>query len=197
MTIGLRDMVGHAWFTVQQPQPGARRVLELGLPRDVAWQCLAAVVLVSVVLGEGFGILAGALGGRQALGVFGPPFMMAGIQFALMAVMALAIYYVGRALGGTGDFGGAVILLAWLQFILVCLQMVQFLLMAVLPLLAWLVGFGGIILFFYLLTHFVAVLHGFRDIGRVFVMIMLTLVGLTLGMSVLLALIGVQVSGIS
>ena len=56
----------------------------------------------------------------------------------------------------------------WLQFIMALLQAVQLVAVLILPLLAALLGLVGLGLFFWLLTGFVAELHGFRSPMQVF-----------------------------
>jgi hypothetical protein len=47
----------------------------------------------------------------------------------------------------------------------------------------------------WLLTNFVAVIHGFRSLGQVFVMILVSLFVLAFVLSILLTLVGVTVPG--
>jgi hypothetical protein len=70
--------------------------------------------------------------------------------------------------GGTGTFPDALILMVWLQFILLCVQLVQVLAGVMLPVLADLIGLAGLGLLLWLLTNFVAELHGFRSLIAVF-----------------------------
>jgi hypothetical protein len=47
------------------------------------------------------------------------------IQLLLLVVMVFAIFWIGRSMGGSGSFEETILLVAWLQFIMVCLQVVQ------------------------------------------------------------------------
>ena len=73
------------------------------------------------------------------------------------------IHRVGQWRGGKGNFADAMVLVAWLQFILVCVEVLQLVAQLVLPFVADILGVLGIMLFFWLLSHFVAELHGFRS----------------------------------
>jgi hypothetical protein len=55
------------------------------------------------------------------------------IQLLLLVVMVFAIFWIGRAMGGSGSFEEAILLVAWLQFIMVCLQVVQAFALVFLP----------------------------------------------------------------
>ncbi len=189
----LGGLVRLAVRTVREPRPVFAELRALSLPRDVLWQALAAVVIVSVILAEIVNmVLAAALGGPAGQ-AFLSPLAFVGIQFAILALSVLLIDRVGRMMGGTGDLDGAVLAVAWLQFVMVCLQIVQSAVLLVFPVGAALIVLAGVAVFLYLLTAFVTELHGFDSKGRVFAMILFILMGVALGLSFLLTLAGVTV----
>lgn len=197
MKLDLPTLVPLALFTVRHPREGAQRLMALNLGRDVLWQLLLLVVAVSVILAELSNILLGLVYGAHMQAVFAGPIALAGIQLALLVTMVFAIFWVGRAMGGTGRFEDALLLVAWLQFILACLQVVQTVALLLVPPLAWLIGLFGLGLFLYLLTHFVAAMHGFRSLSRVFAAILLALFALAVALSILLTLAGVPIPEVS
>ncbi len=85
------------------------------------------------------------------------------------------------------------LLMIWLQFILLCLQVIQTVLLLVSTQMASLVAIVSVVLFLFLLTHFVAVVHGFQSLGKVFFMILASVIGLALGLSIILAFLGVSI----
>jgi len=89
------------------------------------------------------------------------------------------------------------LLVSWLQFVLICLQVVQIVAMVLLPPLAFLIGVAGIILFFWLLTAFVAELHGFSSTIGVFVSILIVMVVFTTLFRFLLGVLGIAALGVS
>jgi len=105
--------------------------------------------------------------------------------------MMHAIHRIGRAFGGTGRFEEAMLLVIWLQFIFILVQLVQVLAFTLLPGLAAIITILALGLFFWLLTNFIAVLHGFTSLGMVFVATILSLIGIIFAMSLVLALLGV------
>jgi hypothetical protein len=52
-------------------------------------------------------------------------------------------------------------------------------------------GLLGVLVFLWLLTNFVAVLHGFSSLFQVFLMILVSAFGIAFGLSIILTLIGV------
>jgi hypothetical protein len=177
-----------AWRTVKNPREGAVEVLSLGIPREALWPALALVVVLSIILANLAALLlAGEAGAAMPVGPAATGF----IQLALLVVMVFAVFWIGRAMGGTGSFEESILLVAWLQFVMVCLQVVQTGVLLISTPIAEIFGLLGTALFLWLLTNFVAVLHGFGSLFRVFVMILVSAFGIAFGLSILLTLIGV------
>jgi hypothetical protein len=95
-------------------------------------------------------------------------------------------------MGGSGTLEGAVRLIALLQFIMLLLQAVQVVFLLVLPPIADLIGLLSVGLMLWLLTNFIAVLHGFRSLLGVFLMILATTFVLSFVLVFLLSLLGVS-----
>jgi len=178
--------------TVRDPKTGARRVLSLPLPPRAAWDGLALVLLVSLILGYLTTMLLGVPADPLLPGFAPSPLRAAVVQGGALLVMIGAIYGVGRMMGGTGTLEGTVRLTAWLQFIMLLLQVVQTVFLLILPGVAGLIGMLSIGLMLWLLTNFIAVLHGFRSLGAVFVMILVTTFALSFVLVFLLMLFGVS-----
>jgi hypothetical protein len=161
---GLSDqIVSLARLTLDDPRQAVRRLLAMGVPLSAR---TAGLVLVSVasalLLHLGFLILPA---GDDALAQFmsQSPIRSAIIQWVILAATVLCIYRIGRAFGGTGSLSDALLVVVWLQFIMLAVQLAQLLALLLLAPLAGLVGLAGFVLFFWLLTSFVAELHGFAS----------------------------------
>jgi hypothetical protein len=191
MTLTLNSLLAMAWRTVRNPREGATELLSLGIPREALWSALALVVVLSILLAQLTSLVVTGDMGMAGLPV--GPAATGFIQLLLLVVMIFAIFWIGRSMGGTGSFEEAILLVAWLQFIMVCLQAVQAVALLIVPLVASLIGIGAIMLFLWLLTNFVAVLHGFSSLFQVFIMILVSAFGIAFGLSILLTLIGVTV----
>lgn len=195
MSEPLPNLLMLARDTVSDPREGARRVLAMGLPEGVLWQALVLAVALSVLLTE----LGQALGPSRVdpmVAVFlQNPLPAAIIQGGLLVVMVYAIHFIARGFGGTGDFAGALALVVWLQFIMVCLQVVQTVFLVVMPPVSALIGLFGIGLFFWLLSHFVAVLNGFPSVLKTFFGIVVSMIGIVVGLNLLLLILGLSLGG--
>lgn len=182
--------------TLRNPREGASTLLNAAPPRQVIWEMLALVVVVSVLLAHLTSMLApGVMGG--AAGPFNlSPITTGLVQGVLLVIMVYAIFWIGRGFGGTGSLEETLLLVTWLQFILVCVQVLQTVSLFVIPALAGLLGILALGLFFWLLVNFVAILHGFKSLVMVFVGIILSAFALIFALSLLLALIGVTLPGV-
>ena len=193
MTLTLNNVLQMAWRTILNPREGAEEVLALGVPRQALWTILFLVIVLSIMLGQISNLLMTQVGDAAFGGLLANPVATGMIQLALLVVAVYAIYGIGRAFGGTGSFDEALLLVSWLQFIMVCIQVVQTVFMVILPPLAAMIGVAGLFLFLWLLTNFVAVIHGFRSLGQVFVMILLSTFVLAFFLSLILSITGVVI----
>ena len=190
MSETLKSLAIMARDTVRNPKEGARRALSIPFPRDALWQALGLVVIL--------GLLQTYLNGVLMPGPVDPMtslFRDAPLKGAIIAgfatvVMVFAVYRVGRMFGGTGDFEGALRLIVWLQAVMLIFNTIQLLFLVTIPPLAALMGAVNLGLLLWLLTNFVTVLHGFRSLVPVFVMIMVTMFLLGFFFFFLLSLFG-------
>ncbi|QDY69220.1 Yip1 family protein [Qingshengfaniella alkalisoli] len=193
--ISIGNLISEAVATIRQPRDTARRMLGLNLPPALLWQMLCVVVAISVVLGQGtLMITAGGVPFQSIL--LTNPVLLAALQITLLYVTVFAAYRIGRAMGGVGTFHQSLTLFVWLQFVMVCLQVLQTILMFVMPVLADLVGIAGLFLFLWIMTCFVAELHGFKSLWQVFLMIMVSAFAIAFGLSLLLAIFGLTPTGV-
>lgn len=191
----LSDLMRLAFESVRAPREGARQVQTVDLPRGARWQALIAVVIVSVLLSQATAFLAPAGSDILMGAMLANPIGATIVQLCLMVIMVFSVFWIGRAMGGHGSFDDTILLIAWMQFIMVGLQLVQTAALVLIPPLASLIGVLGLGLFFWLLTNFVAELHGFRSLFQVFLMIILSIIGIAFVLSLVLSIIGIAVPG--
>lgn len=181
--------------TLRDPRSGAQRVMAVNMPDAARWQALALVVVLSVLLVQ----LAIALvpGGDPEMAgpAAGGAFRMGIVQGVALLLTVVAVHYVGRAFGGTGMFRDALILLAWLQFVTLCFQVMQIISMLIFPPLSSLVAIASVAVFLWLLVSFIQTLHGFESRGKVLLGIVLSFFGLAFVLSLVLAMLGISVPG--
>jgi hypothetical protein len=175
--------------TLTAPRAGAAAVLNIGFAPIVGWMALLLMAVTSTLLTHiSFAMMPGEV--QEFWGAaMGSPVHTAILQWVVLLISVHAIHRVGRWRGGHGDLQGAVILVAWLQFILLCVQIAQLVAQALVPPLADLLGLLGLVLFLWLLTNFVAQLHGFASLGLTFLGIFLTILAASFAMAFVFALL--------
>lgn len=181
--------------TLADPRDAAQTVMRWPMGIPMLWQVAALLVILSVVFSQ----ISGLILPLQAAGPFGlimaHPLLNAGVQAFIFVVSVHACHKIGRALGGTGRFDEALKLMVWLQAINVGIQAVQIMLLILMPPVAGLTGFASLVLFFWLLTNFVTVLHGFTSRWHVFMGIILSFFAIFVGLSLLLGLLTMLIPG--
>ncbi|MEL6643600.1 MAG: Yip1 family protein [Pseudomonadota bacterium] len=190
MTLTFNQVLAMVGRSITNPREGAEEVLALGVPREALWLILAIVVVLSILIAQITSLFSAPSNDIMG-GFLQNPLITGIIQMGLLIIMIFSVHWVGRAMGGRGSFEEATLLMSWLQFIMVCLQLLQTLSLLILPPFAGLIGIAALVLFFWLLTNFVAVLHGFNSLAQVFVMILVSGFAIAFLFSLVLTVLGV------
>ncbi len=166
--------------TVTNPREVARHLIAMNPPIAVRWQAFAFLTILSTVLPMVAFWIAG--GEARAEVLTSNPVMLTAVQFGFNIITVLLMQGVGQWAGGKGQFHDALLLMVWLQMMLLVLQLVQSVAIIVAPVLLLPIMAVGIVLMFWLLSHFTAELHGFKSAFRVFGVIfgLMFVVGLAL-----------------
>ncbi len=159
------------WFqliadTITNPRETARHLIAMNPPVALRWQAFAFLTVLSTLLPMVAFVIVG--GDQRAEIMQSNPLILAAVQFGFNIVTVLLMQGVGQWAGGKGQFPDALLLMVWLQVMLLFLQLAQCVAIIAAPVLMLPVMAVGIVLLFWLLSHFVAELHGFRSALRVF-----------------------------
>jgi hypothetical protein len=152
--------------TITNPRETARHLIAMNPSLAVRWQAFALLTILSIVLPTTAFWLAG--GDSRAAVMVSDPIMLTAVQFGFNIVTVLLMQGVGQWAGGKGQFADALLLMVWLQAMLLVLQTAQCVVIIVVPVMLLPIMAVGIVLLFWLLSHFVAELHGFESALRVF-----------------------------
>lgn len=177
--------------SLADPEAGAREVIALNPVMQLRWVLLMAGVTAGVVVAYLLPLMLGAT--DQVL----PPFTAAGMQLAVNLATAVGITVFGRMFGGQGRFEDAVLLVAWLQWLMILAQLVQLVVAILLPPFAGLVTIAAVTLFFWLITGFVQALHGFESRGMTFLGVLGMLFAMAMLVSMLLIMAGFDPRGMT
>jgi len=170
--------------TLLAPRAAAAKMLNFGFAPIVGWMSLLLMAVASTVLTHiSFAMIPSENlemippESRELLeAAMGSPIRTAMLLWVVLLISVHGIHKVGRWRGGKGSLQGAVVLVAWLQFIWLCLQIAQLVTQALLPPFSYVLGIFGPVLFLWLLTNFTAELHGFSSLGMTFLGIILTII---------------------
>ncbi len=193
LTLG--NLLRLARETVSNPREGAATVLSFAPERQALWLMFALVIVLSLLLREFVAVFAGfPLDGPITGPMQGSTLMLGLVMAGFLYLTMHAVHRIGQFFGGTGSFEETALLVIWLQFILICLQVIQIATLFILPPVAGLITIVAIALYVWLLVNFIAVLHGFTSLGMVFVATLLSAFALLFAFSLVLSLLGLGVA---
>jgi hypothetical protein len=152
--------------TVTNPREVARHLIAMNPSLAVRWQAFALLTIMSTVLPMAAFWIAG--GASRADILTSNPLVLTAVQFGFNIMTVLLMQGVGKWAGGMGQFADALLLMVWLQVMLLILQLAQCAAITLAPGLLLPIMAAGVVLLFWLLSHFAAELHGFKSAWRVF-----------------------------
>ncbi|WP_170606989.1 YIP1 family protein [Ruegeria arenilitoris] len=184
--ISLRALV---MTTVTNPAEAARQLLALKLNRETLWLGLALAIVLNSLVHVVSNMLAPlqdpdlqALAGSLVLYV-----VLAGGSLLLSIA---AVYQVGRLLGGTGSFEDVMILMVWMQFFRVLVQVFSLILMLIMPGLFAVLAFAAALFMLYVVVHFIDQAHRFGSPLKALGVLVLSALAIAVIVIVLLSLVG-------
>jgi hypothetical protein len=177
-----------AKLTLQEPRRATRALLAEDVPLPARTAGLLLVAVVSALLASLQVRLSPQALDPISAAMMASPFRAAAVQWGFLALSVVLIHRVGRAFGGAGSFPDSLLIVVWLQLLTLLVQLLQLIATLITPPLAGIIGLGGFVLFVWLMTTFIAELHGFRSRGQVLIGLVCTAIaaGLVLGVVVIL-----------
>lgn len=172
--------------SIAAPQALAERLMSWRLPLRTVVELVVLVCVLDAILvgtlGGGSFVLPGAESGTATAG----PIVHAMLLLASLTLSAGAIQVAGQLLGGRGRLTEALLLMGWLEVVALAIQVVQALVLLLVPPLAGLTGLAGVAVILWCLVHFVRALHGFDGFGRTVATLLLALVAMGIGLMMIL-----------
>lgn len=187
--------------TFVHPRQIAESIVQQRFGRDVIWTgALLAMVLVGVVQ---FAVLhltpqPAATPETEAFvglfnAMFSTPFMTILIVGSGLIMSVVAVCFGGRMIGGTGDFQDSLALMAWLQFVNALTGSIIVVMLVISPQFISVASILNLVFnagIFYATLHFIDVLHGFKSLWAAFGTIVISFIGLAVGLALILVFIG-------
>lgn len=182
--------------TFRDPQGAMRRLLAWDIGRAAVWPALLVITCVSVLMIKFLGALQPAELSAETPGSNLPPLILAVVFWISIVGLAGCIHFVGRAFGGTGAFRDSLLAMSWLQAVTIVLQVGQVILLLISPILAVLSGFVFMGFGLWLMVNFITVLHGFASRMAVFIGMIVSAFGLSVGLGMVIRLLGVNIANV-
>jgi Yip1 domain len=182
-----------AVLSVTKPADAARQLLAMQVPSNILWMVLFLVTIGNTIVFTFSDLLAPAPGPLS--GFLSTPFMMLFLVAGGLILTVFSIHFCGRILGGHSTFDGVLVLIVWLQILRLVVQIVVLFLMITLPFLSALLVIVSAFVWLYMLVHFVNQSHQFNSLGRSAGVLVVSIIIPAIGIAVLLALLGVPLTG--
>jgi hypothetical protein len=167
-----------AALSLREPRAAARALLSEDVPQAARTGGLLLMAVLSALLLQPSFLLMPPTDDPVAIFLAQSPLQTAAVQWLVLMLSAVLIYRVGRAFEGAGSLPDALLVVVWLQLVMLGVQVLQLVALVLVPPLAALVGVGGFFLFVWLMVSFIAELHGFRSLGRVFLGVAVTFIAI-------------------
>lgn len=189
-TQSLKDL---AIVTVKDPQTAARQLIAMDLDRGTLWLALFLMAVLNTLLHGLSNLL--VQGPSPIPAVFDSPAVYFFFVAGGLVLIVVTLFWAGRAFGGEARMEDIMVIIAWLQFMRVLVQIVALILLVTIPVLSAVLVLAAAIIGLWILVHFVNQAHQFDSLGKSVGVLIVAFIGMVLGVSVLLSLIGVGAVG--
>lgn len=165
-------------LSLREPRSGLRAVLSLPLDNGGRMALFLLAAILSTLLGFLLISVTPMPPEMEAFPIGPLPLLL--LQGGVLLMMSAAAYHVGRWRGGRGSFSDSIVTLSWLQIVMIAAQLAFVLLELALPFLGAILGILTLALMMWIITQFVAELHGFTSTPMVFLGVIATLLAMSL-----------------
>ncbi len=190
VTQTLKDMVV---LSVTKPREAATRILALPLGTEALWTAFALVAVINTLLYSlSITLFEASTGMKTGMNV---PALYLALLSAAMLGGAMAIAWIGRALGGKATLMRILPLVIWLQVLRAIAQLGLIVAMLVAPGLANALSVGVGLYGLWLMANFLDVAQGWKSLGKSFLVMVLTGLVFVFALSLFMALVGATAMG--
>ncbi len=175
-------------LSVKDPKQAAGILMGMRLETGVLWNALLLVALVNTFL---FVFSVEFIGLQSPYpAFFTTPFINFAIMVVGLALMVFALVFTGRIMGGSATFNDVLALVIWVQIVQAAIQILAYLALIFVPLVANILTLAGGLIGLYMLVHFINESHKFKSLGKSAMVMIGALLGVVIGLSILAILVG-------
>jgi hypothetical protein len=182
------------FLTLKTPKEAARHILALGLPSQALWMALSLVSVVTSMIFSG--LLQAAPMPADEMGelirgtpAYDAPLVFALLQWARAVVSVFVLYWVGTVFGGQGRLVDVLAIMAWLQAVTFGLMLGIVVLGALMPFVSSLLVLTMAVWWFWAVISALDVVHGFDNMVKAAAVLIASVIGATIGLSIFLGVV--------
>ena len=191
----LNDLPALAMDTLRDPRATAERLIALDLGLPTLWTALALGAVLNTML---FSVNMMMFPTTFPLpGLFSNPILYAMGMAGGMVITMHLLTWVGGMMGGQGRLADVTVVLVWLQYMRLAAQAVLLVMTMLVPALALMATLVVAFYSLWLLLNFLDVAHRLGSLGKSALVLVFSVLGITIGLSILIALIGAPVTEVS
>lgn len=195
MTISFQIWMRTVWMSITEPAEMAGKVLAMQFPREALWTALALVAVLNVLLLGVLQLVSPETAVTQDQMISISPFAYLAIIVAFLTFLVFMLVHAGRMMGGVGTIEGTLTLIVWFQALSLTLEGIQILIVLISPAIATLFGLLSLGAIIWVFVNMVNVLHGFANLGKAIVVIVMALIGTVLGTGLVMGMLGISPPG--
>lgn len=184
-----------AMDTLRDPRGTAERLIALDLGLPTLWTALALGAVLNAFM---FSVNVMMFPTTFPVpGLFSNPVLYAVAMAGGLVITMHLLTWVGGMVGGQGRLADVTVVMVWLQYMRLAAQAVLLILTILMPTLALMATLVVAFYSLWLLLNFLDVAHRLGSLGKAALVLVFSVVGVTLGLSFLIALIGAPVPEMS
>jgi hypothetical protein len=187
----LNDLVPLAVATLRDPRDVAARLIAMDIGLPVLWSALALAAVLNAMLFSVNLLLFPTTFPLPAL--FYNPIVYAIVMAGGMVLTMHLLTWLGGKMGGQGRLADVTVVLVWLQYLRLAAQLALMVLTMLVPVLAVIAMIAVAFYSLWLLLNFLDVAHRFTSLGKTALLLVFSVIGITIGLSVLMGFLGVPV----
>lgn len=182
--------------TIYAPVEAARLIAALNLPSETGWVAMLLGAIVNT-FAYTLNLALFPIPADFPLPVLQSPFQYLILTFSMSVMFVFTFVWIGQILGGKARLATMVLMLSWLMLVYGLANFALLLLIMLVPFLGGLTSLAVLFYTVWVLLVFLKVAHGFPNMGKAVVTIVLSVFGLLVGLSFFFSAIGFTALGIS